>query len=113
MEITDNLEKYFFFSARQLGCEPTAELTNPLKTEMEDAKKWMESTGWVQPPDLILRVVFSVTACFIQKGRPDQGLSNSVGVTVGCWTAIFEVAEAFLSNLAWDTNTGTTVGHTS
>lgn len=36
-----------FFCQRQLGCEPAAELTNPLKAEMEDAK--MDGIYWVGP----------------------------------------------------------------
>merc|ERR1711874_882378 len=64
---------------------------------------------------LELRAVarFRVLCLVRQDGGPDQNLGHSVGVAVGRWSSVLQVALTIFCHLSWDPDTGSSVSHTS
>lgn len=48
---------------------------------------------------------------FFQYGCPDDNLGHRVGVTVGRWSSVLQVAVSVLGHLSWDSDAGSTVSH--
>lgn len=61
----------------------------------------------------VVSIVLGLHPGLIEHRRPHDGLSDRIGVAVGCWPPILEVAVAVLADLARDADAGTSVGHAS
>lgn len=59
----------------------------------------------------MVSIVLGLHPGLVEHRCPHDGLSDRVGVAVGCWPPILEVAVAILANLARDADAGTSVGH--